>query len=157
MKQKVFDVLDSIKIPYENFEHLPVFTCDEAKWVDIPGQRVKSLLLKNKKKENYYMIVLADEKRLNQDEVRKFFNDSKLSFVDEEKMVELIWIKPWSVSPYALVNNSDKNIKVIFDTELKDVEIWFHPLQNDNTVVTNMKNVEEFLSYLWFEYHYIKL
>lgn len=157
MKQKVFDILDSIKIPYENFEHLPVFTCDEAKWVDIPGQRVKSLLLKNKKKENYYMIVLADEKRLNQDEVRNFFNDSKLSFVDEDKMVELIWIKPWSVSPYALVNNSEKNIKVIFDTELKDIEIWFHPLQNDNTVVTNMKNVEEFLSYLWFEYHYIKL
>jgi len=31
MKQKIFDVLDSLQIQYTNYEHEAVFTCDEAK------------------------------------------------------------------------------------------------------------------------------
>ena len=31
MKQKIFEILDNLKIDYTNYEHLPVFTCSEAK------------------------------------------------------------------------------------------------------------------------------
>mgnify|MGYP006384630513 CR=1 FL=1 len=31
MRQKIFDILDSLEISYTNYEHTPVFTCDEAK------------------------------------------------------------------------------------------------------------------------------
>lgn len=157
MKQKVFDVLDFLLVEYQNFEHVPVFTCDEAKWVDIPWLRVKSLLLRNKKWTNYYMAVLEDKKMLDTNIIREYFQDTKLSFVSEEKMIELIWIKPWSVSPYALVNNSEKNIKIIFDEDLKNEIIGLHPLQNDNTVVTWMDNILKFLEHLEFEYFFTKL
>ena len=30
MKQKIFDILDSLEVEYKNYEHRPVFTCDEA-------------------------------------------------------------------------------------------------------------------------------
>jgi len=36
MKQKIFDILDELEISYANYEHAPVFTCNEAKGVDIP-------------------------------------------------------------------------------------------------------------------------
>lgn len=157
MKQKVFDVLDELLVEYQNYEHVPVFTCDEAKGVDIPWFRVKSLLLRNKKASNYYMVVLPDEKKLDTNIIRDMFSDSKMSFASEERMVDLIGIRPGSVSPYALVNNSEKNIKVIFDAELKGQLIWLHPLQNDNTVVTNMDYVEKFLNHLGFEYYFKEL
>lgn len=157
MKQKVFDLLDELLVEYQNYEHVPVFTCDETKWIEIPGLRVKSLLLRNKKATNYYMVVLEDEKRLDTNLIRDAFGDTKMSFASEERMIDLIGVKPWHVSPYALLNNSDKNIKVVFDTALKGRLIWLHPLQNDNTVVTNMDYVEKFLDHLGFVYHFIDL
>jgi len=36
MKQKIFNILDELEIPYTNYEHAAVFTCDEAKGIDIP-------------------------------------------------------------------------------------------------------------------------
>ena len=90
MRQIIFDILDSLEIPYMNYEHTPVFTCDEAKGVEIPGYRVKSLLLRNKKSTNFYMVVLPDSKKLDTNIVRAIFNDSKMSFVGEETMLQKI-------------------------------------------------------------------
>lgn len=157
MKQKIFDVLDSLEIEYTNYEHDAVFTCNEAKWVDIPWYRVKSLLLRNKKATNFYMIVLPDNKQLDTNIIRAIFNDTKMSFASPERMMEKIWLKPGSVSPFALINNDDRDIRVVFDAVLKNELIWFHPLQNDNTVVLNMESVEHFLENLGVEYVYHEL
>jgi len=67
-----------------------VFSCDEAKGVDIPGVRVKSLLLRNKKATNYYMVVLPDFKQLDTNIIRAVFDDSKMSFASEDRMMEKI-------------------------------------------------------------------
>jgi Ala-tRNA(Pro) deacylase len=158
MKQKIFEILDSLDINYTNYEHVPVHSCIEAKWVEIPWKRVKSILIRNKKWTNFYMVVLWDDKpRLDTNLIRAIFDDSKMSFVEEETMVEKIWLRPWSVSPFALINNTEKDIKVVFDSVLKDMLIWFHPLQNDNTVVLNMADIERFLEYMGFEYFYWEL
>lgn len=157
MKQKIFDVLDSLQIEYTNYEHDPVFTCDEAKGVDIPGYRVKSLLLRNKKATNFYMVVLPDAKKLDTNIIRSIFDDSKMSFASEERMMEKIGLKPGSVSPFALINNEQRDIRVVFDADLKDERIWFHPLQNDNTVVLGMESVEHFLENLGVKYVYHEL
>ncbi len=157
MKQKIFDILDSLEIPYTNYEHEAVFSCDEAKWVDIPGRRVKSLLLRNKKASNFYMVILPDDKRLDPNIIRGVFDDTKMSFASEDRMMEKIWLRPGSVSPFALINNSENDIRVVFDSELKDIEIGFHPLQNDNTIVLNMKHVEHFLENVWNEFIFSEL
>ncbi len=157
MRQKIFDILDSLEIPYTNYEHGPVFTCDEAKGVDIPGYRVKSLLLRNKKATNFYMVVLRDSRRLDTNIVRAIFDDSKMSFVDEETMLQKIGIKPGSVSPFALINNIDRDIRVLFDAELQGELVGFHPLQNDNTVVLEMQELEKFLENLEVNYMYYTL
>lgn len=103
------------------------------------------------------MVVLEDNKRLDTNIIRWIFDDSKMSFVDENMMMQKIWLKPWSVSPFALINNQDKDIKLVFDKQLKNNLVWFHPLQNDNTVVLNMESVEHFLSNLWFDFVYHEL
>lgn len=154
MKQKIFDMLDDLQIEYTNYEHEAVFTCDEAKGVDIPWYRVKSLLLRNKKATQFYMVVLPDNKKLDTNIIRYMFDDSKLSFASPERMMEKIALKPWSVSPFALINNTERDIKVVFDQALKDQLIGFHPLQNDNTVVLLMQSVEHFLDNIWVTFHF---
>ncbi len=157
MKQKIFNILDELNIDYTNYEHEPVHSCNDCKWIDIPGKRVKSLLIRNKKWTNFYMVVLWEEKKLETNKVREIFDDSKMSFFEEDLMMQKIGLKPGSVSPFALINNEEKDIKVVFDKDLRWVLIWFHPLQNDNTIVLQMEDVEVFLKHIWSEFYYGKL
>ncbi len=154
MKQIIFDTLRQLDIQYANYEHEAVFSCDDAKWVEIPGVRVKSLLLRNKKATNYYMVVLPDYKQLDTNIIRAIFHDSKMSFASEERMLEKIWVKPGSVSPFALIHNKEKDIKLVIDAELRAKEVWFHPLENDNTVVLDMIDLDIFLDEIWSTYLY---
>lgn len=157
MKDKIFQILDNLDIRYENFEHAPVFTCDDDKGVNIPAKRVKSLLLRNKKSTNFYMVVLEDQKRLQTNVIRNIFDDSKISFLEEEVMMNKIWLRPGSVSPFALINNLEKDIRVVIDEDLKNEIIWLHPLQNTDTTVLDMKDLEKFLDHIWFKYSFEKL
>lgn len=157
MPKRIFDKLDNLEIDYKNYEHNPTFSCDDAKWVEIPGKRVKSLFIRNKKKTQYYMIVLWDDKKLDTNIIREYFSDTKMSFSSQEDMFEKIWVKIWHVSPFALINNIQKDIIVGFDSELKWLEIGFHPLRNDNTVVLNMDDVEKFLENENIRFEFIKL
>lgn len=157
MRQKIFDILDNLEIDYTNFEHDAVFTCAEAKWIEIPWERVKSLLIRNKKSTNFYMVVIRDSTRLDTNLVRAYFEDSKMSFSSEEQMMGKIWLKPWSVSPFALINNTEKDIKIVFEKSLQDKIIWLHPLRNDNTIVLQIKDLLKFLENIWFEYHFLDL
>ncbi len=155
MKQKIFDILNSLEISYKNYKHNAVFTCNETKGIDIPWERVKSLLIRNKKSTNFYMVVLKDSTRLDTNLIRWLFNDTKMSFANSEQMMVKIWLKPWSVSPFALINNLEKDIKVVFEKELETKKIWLHPLQNDNTIVLEMKDLIKFLENIWFEYYFL--
>jgi Ala-tRNA(Pro) deacylase len=157
MREKIFELLNKLKISYENYEHEAVFTCDEAKWIEVPWKRVKNLLIRNEKKTKFYMVVIEDEKRIDNNSLRKLLNESKLSFASRELMLEKIWVEPWHVSPFAMINNQNKDIKIIFDLELKDELVWFHPLQNDNTTVLEMKNMEIFLNDLLVQFEYLEL
>jgi len=157
MKQKIFTILEELQIPYTNYEHEPAFTCDDAKGIEIPGKRVKSLLLKNKQKNNFFMVVIEDEKRLDSNIIRKYFWENKISFVSEELMIEKIWVRPGHVSPFAMINNIEKDIVIIFDESLKWTEIGIHPLQNDNTIVIKITDVLDFLENIWAKYCSIKL
>jgi len=155
MKYKIFEILDELKIKYKNFEHNPVFTCNDAKNQEIPWKRLKSLLIRNKKKSNFYMVVLEDNKRLDSNIIREYFNDSKMSFSSENDMMDKIWLRPGSVSPFALVNNKEKDIILVIDKALENEIIGFHPLQNDNTTVLKMKDVIKYVEKLWFDYNFI--
>ena len=157
MKQKIFTLLDELNLEYTNYEHEPAFTCADAKGIEIPGKRVKSLLLKNKQKNKFFMVVIEDHKRLDSNIIRKYFWENKISFVSEELMIEKIWVKPGHVSPFAMINNLEKDITIVFDVSLKWTQIWLHPLQNDNTILIKIDDILKFLEKIGSNYTFVEL
>lgn len=157
--ERIYEKLKNLNIKFEDFSHNPTFTCEEAKDIEIPWERVKSLVLNNKNKDKFFMVVLWDNKKLDVKKLQILTNEKKLSFASEENIIKKIWIKIWHISPFSLINNKEKDLKIFFDKSLKWKKTWFHPLRNNKTVVLNMDDLEKFLINLWFweNFEYVEL
>jgi Ala-tRNA(Pro) deacylase len=130
----VFDRLRALNIPYELYDHPPVFTAEEAAahWKDIPGTPVKNLFLRNKKGDRHYLVILGIEKQADLRHLVKVIGDDRLSFGSPERLMTHLGVLPGSVSPFGLVHDGPHAVRVIVDSDLRTVErLIFHP--NDNT------------------------
>ena len=148
VRSAVFDTLRALDIPYDLFEHPPVFTAEEAAehWKDIPGAAVKNLFLRNKKGDRHYLVILGIEKQADLRRLVKVIGDDRLSFGSPERLMKYLGVTPGSVSPFGLIHDTDRVVRVIVDSDLRAVDrLIFHP--NDNTASVTIKG-RDFLKFL---------
>lgn len=56
---KVYSLLQELEIPYVKYEHIPIFTIEEADKLDvnIEGTHCKNLFLRNRKEKNTILLL----------------------------------------------------------------------------------------------------
>ena len=60
---------------------------------------------------------------------------ARLSFASAEKMEELLHIHPGAVSPMGLIYDRDRKVRLIIDSDLRDVDTYAcHPCVNTASV-----------------------
>ncbi len=153
-EQAIYQRLDTLNIPYEMFEHAPLFTVEEALNVmdDIPGAHVKNLFLRDKKK-NYFLITAYHEtpidlKGLRHQIAAKDINISgNLSFANAQSLWEQLQIRPGSVNPLVLMHIAkDANICFLLDETLVKAEsVNLHPMRNDKSITLKSSDLMNFL------------
>lgn len=140
-KQEVYDFIKSKNIWYEITEHEAVFSMEELGNVEIPYPEydAKNLFVRDDKKRNYYLITVRGNKRVNLKEFKKNNNTRNLSFASENDLMDIMNLKPGSVSPLGLLNDKDLKVKFYIDKDfMKDRQIiGIHP--NDNTATIWLK------------------
>jgi Ala-tRNA(Pro) deacylase len=144
----LFAVLDSLGIAYERFEHPPVLTVEQAEqyWANIDAAHCKNLFLRNKKGTTEYLAVVGHTKRVDLKRLTGLLNEEKLSFGSPERLLGSLGLAPGSVSPYGLINDIDKKVRVVLDADLAaSSRIAFHPNVNTATIVTTYPDFERFL------------
>jgi Ala-tRNA(Pro) deacylase len=147
-ERAVYEVLDRMNIQYERVEHPAAYTCEEAdQYIEhLPGIRSKTLFLTNKKKTEYYLVIMDGAKPLNIKAFSDLTDDRHISFASEERMREQLSTSPGMVSVFALINNRAHNVRVVVDKELTDREfITFHPNINTVTIQISMADMFRFL------------
>ena len=89
MTNNVEQYLQANQIKYVLHEHPAVFTCEEAEKYcgDIPGLPCKNLLLRDKKKRRYFLLILPAEKRADLKKIGETVGESKVSFARDRKSV----------------------------------------------------------------------
>lgn len=156
-------VLDRLKewdIPYTMYEHPPLPTIEIALefWKDIEGTHGKNLFLRNHKGNKHYLVVIECMQQVAIHDLEKMLKQGKLSFASAERMDKYLGLRPGSVSPFGLINDINKEVKLFLDINLKDRPLLsFHP--NDNTAGLVVKN-EDFMRYLQLwggEYEFLEL
>lgn len=145
IRQKVFDVIESMNIRYQVIEHSAVYTIEEMDKLNIDSKNnvVKNLFVRDDKKKRYFLLVLQKDKRVDLKELRKQLNCRPLSFASEESLFTFMGLNKGSVTPFGVLNDSACSVEVVFDKDILSFErIGVHPNDNTATVFICPKDLE---------------
>ena len=157
---KVKEYLNSIGIQFKIVEHEPAYTTEEAdKYIEgHDGVRTKTMFICNKKKTNYYMIIMDDSKRLDMNKFKEIVSEKQMKMASEEVLKEKLGVKPGMVSPFGLLNNDEKDVKIYMDKEIITEEIMtFHPNDNTKTLFITTNDLFKYLENIGYELNIIEL
>jgi len=147
-RQKVFNALESMNIPYDVVEHPAVYTIEEMDElnIDSKNQVVKNLFVRDDKKQRYFLIVLQKDKRVDLKKLRRQLNCRPLSFASEESLFKYMGLNKGSVTPFGVLNDIDCTVEVVIDKDILDFErIGVHPNDNAATVWVHPQDLESII------------
>lgn len=142
------------------YEHPPLPTVEIALeyWKDIEGTHCKNLFFRNHKGDKHYLIVLECHKQLAIHDIEKMLKQGKISFASEQRMEKHLGLKPGSVSPFGLINDTNKEVKLFLDKSLKDAQLLsFHPNDNTAGVILRTEDFMRYLQYWGGEWEYLEI
>lgn len=142
---EVIELLKKMNIDYQMCEHEAIFTVKESEKVkiDLKGIGVKSLFLRDNEKK-FYMYILEGYKKADFKMLKQITN-KKLEFASEEELYEKLKLKPGSVSPFGIINDTGSVI-IIIDKDLENKTILIHPNRNTATVAINVNDLYKIIN-----------
>lgn len=159
-EQRVYDALDKLEIQYKIVNHKAVYTAEEANEVeyDISGQHCKNLFLRDRKGKKHFLVILDDQKQANLNNITNQINSTPLSFASEKRLDKYLGLKPGSVSPFGLINDENREVEVLIDKDLANIDtISFHPNVNTATIFLSYKDFLRFLEWRGNDFRYIEI
>jgi Ala-tRNA(Pro) deacylase len=138
-ERKAYRFLDSLGVEFDRTDHpdTPATTMEVCADVDaVLGVRIcKNLFLCNRRKSNFYLLVMSGDKPFKTKELSGQIGTSRLSFADEEAMERLLNLHPGSVSVLGLMNDTDHRVQLVIDEDvLKEKMFGCHPCENTSSV-----------------------
>ena len=148
MFEKVAQKLADLGISYDLVEHEPALTTEKAdRFIEgIDGVRTKTIFLTNKKKTQFYLLIMDDQKMLDMDLFKELVGANRIRLASSESLYEKMQLPAGVVSPFGLLNNEEKDILVYFDKEIVEEErMSFHPNTNEETLFLKTTDLFRFL------------
>ena len=133
--QQLFARLAELGIAQRTVEHPAVFTVEEAKAQrgELPGHHIKNLFLRNKKEEMWLVVALED-RAIDLKRLGEILGAGRLSFGSAERLKRHLGVEPGSVTPFALINDKARKVRLVLDRGLEDGgPVNVHPLVNTMT------------------------
>ncbi len=145
--EELLDRLGRLGIETRTVEHPPVFTVEEAKARrgEIAGCHTKNLFLRNKK-GIMWLLVCPESRTVDLKLLGERLGSGRLSFGSHDRLMKYLGVIPGAVSPLAIVNDGERQVRVVLDRELLECEcLNFHPLDNSKTTSLAVQDLIRFL------------
>ncbi len=160
-EQAAYDFLNRCAIPFTRVDHPPVHTMEDCLAADgvLQVEMCKNLFLCNSQKTKFYLLLLPGNKPFKTKVFSKMLGVSRLSFAPAEKMEELLHISPGAVSPMGLVFESAREVTLVMDEEVKDMQLLgCHPCVNTSSIAFSMADfLEKFLPAAGHQVTFVRL
>lgn len=131
----LYERFHQLDINWKTYEHIPVFTVEESSSVidSLPGGHTKNLFLKDKK-GSLWLVVVRAHLRVDLPGLAKQLTSPRYSFGSAELLIATLGIEPGSVTPFALMNDTEHKVRPVLDEAMLKLDpVNFHPLRNDRT------------------------
>lgn len=134
---RVYDLLDALGIAYQRIDHEAAMTMEACAAIDEALDAVicKNLLLCNRQQTDFYLLMIPGDKQFKTSALSKQIGSSRLSFASAEHMERLLDITPGSVSVLGLMNDREKQVRLLIDEDvLKGEYFGCHPCINTSSL-----------------------
>ena len=158
--QQVSNKLQELRIIYDVVDHPPAFSTEQAdSYIEgLEGVRTKSMFLTNKKKTQYYLLIMDDKKPLDMDDFKVQVGANRIRMASLDSLAEKMNLPAGTVSPFGLLNNEEKDIHVYFDKDIVSEDVMtFHPNTNEKTIFIKTQDLFRFLESIGFTYEVVTL
>jgi Ala-tRNA(Pro) deacylase len=157
-KGEVYAAFRGFDIPFEHFDHKPVFS--EADNDDVrlnqKGKILKNLFLQNADASRYYLYTLPIDKRADFSGLRGAIGETRFSFANADALWDKLAIKPGSVSLLNIIGSTHENMTFLIDREVLQYElIGLHPNDNSATILFDPQEIEGLLDKLKVDYRFV--
>lgn len=158
---KVYDILDSLNIPYIRADHEAVMTMEACEEIDkaLRMEICKNLFLCNRKKTSYYLLLMPGNKALKTKELSQQIPTTRLSFASGEDMETYLNVTPGSATVMGLIFDQENKVQLLVDEDLlKLEEFGCHPCVNTSSIKMKTADVfDKFLKEIHHDYIMVKL
>ena len=151
---ELYAALKTLNISYDETEHEPVFTVEQARAIKrkVQGTACKNLFLTDKTRTKYLLAVLEAGKQADLKQIAAFAGTSRLSFADKDELYEILHLMPGSVSPLGILHDKKNRVTILIDRELQGKCLLFHPNINTKTLAIQYEDLIRFIKYLDHDY-----
>jgi len=159
-EDQVKAVLDELGIPFSRHEHPPVATVEEAEkyWGGLRGAHCKNLFLRNNRGNRHFLIIAEASRKIDLKSLARSLGQDRLSFASAERLRKYLGLEAGSVSPFGLINDTDREVRVVIDAGLRSGgTVNFHPNINTATLGLSFPDFEKFLARCGNKVEYLDL
>ena len=145
-EMRVYDLLDSLGIPYERTDHEPAMTMDDCMEIDRILELIicKNLFLCNHQRTKFYLLMMPGDKVFKTRDLSPRIGSSRLSFASAEDMEKYLDITPGSVSIMGLMNDTQNHVQLLVDRPvIESPLLGCHPCVNTSSLRIKTKDVLE--------------
>lgn len=157
--ESLMNHLEELGIQFELHHHEAVFTVAESEKVDaqISGTHCRNLFLRDKKKKNF-LVVLQNATDVDMKKLPEVIGSDRLSFGSADRLWQYLGVRPGSVCPFSIVNDTDNQVKILLDKSMMETDIVnYHPLLNTMTVSLKPADLIKFIESTGHEAHIVDL
>lgn len=151
--------LDALGITTQTHHHDAVFTVAESEKLDrdIPGLHCRNLFLRDKKKKNY-LLCLQNATDVDIKKLPDIIDSGRLSFASADRLWEHLGVRPGSVCPFSIVNDTENAVKILLDQSMMSADfVNFHPLINTMTLSITPADLVKFIESTGHRAHIVDL
>ncbi|MBR5229246.1 MAG: prolyl-tRNA synthetase associated domain-containing protein [Firmicutes bacterium] len=146
--------LDELNIEFELVEHEAALTTEQAdEFIEgIEGVRTKTMFLTDKKKTQWFLLVMGGSHRLDMSRFEEITGAKRMKMASAESLMEKTGLTPGSVSIFGLLNNADHDINVYIEKAIVgEGRMSFHPNDNTKTIFISTEDMFRFFESIGYE------
>ena len=156
----LYALLRTLGIPFKLHFHPPAPTIALAMeyWKNIPTAHCKNLFFRNHKGNRHYLVIIEHLHDLAVHDLEKRLKQGKLTFASPERMRKHLGVEPGSVTPFGIINDTQKQVHLFIDESLQKAEsVSFHPLVNTASLSLRFADFIHFLEWSGNSYEFISM